>query len=140
MDIRIYKKFPPQAMEIRNKVFVEEQGFVDEFDDVDAAATHLVAFSDTNEAIATCRVFLTKKGGEYTLGRFCVRKAYRGRHIGRRLLEAAEREVASRGGTAIVLHSQLQAKGFYEKCGYVAEGEIEYEQNHPHVLMKKERI
>ena len=67
----------------------------------------------------------------------CVDKNYRGQNIGRQLVTAAEREVVSLGGTAIVLHSQLHAKGFYEKCGYVAEGDIEYEQNHPHVFMKK---
>lgn len=137
MDIRVYTKFPPQAMQIRRAVFVEEQGFIDEFDDTDAIATHLVAYDDASEPIATCRVFTQGSDGEFALGRFCVRKDHRGQRVGRQLLEVAEREVAVQGGRSIVLHSQLQAKGFYERCGYAAEGEIEYEQGRPHVFMRK---
>ncbi len=140
MDIRVYKEFPPQAMLLRTAVFVEEQGFVDEFDANDAIATHFVAYNEAGEPIATCRVFEAGEKGEYTLGRFCVRKDHRGQRVGRELLKAAEREVASQGGKRIVLHSQLHAKGFYGRCGYIAEGEIEYEQNHPHIYMRKELI
>lgn len=137
MDIRVFCSLPADALTLRVLVFVREQGFVDDPDEIDGYATHLVMYNDEGEPIATCRVFPQGSVGEFALGRFCVRKDFRGRCIGRQLLTAAEREVASQGGTAIVLHSQLHAKGFYEKCGYVAEGEIEYEQEQPHIYMKK---
>ena len=137
MDIRVFHSLPADALSLRVTVFVQEQGFVDDPDENDGFATHLVMYSKEGEPIATCRVFPQGDEGEFALGRFCVRKDFRGQNIGRQLLTAAEREVASLGGTAIVLHSQLHAKGFYEKCGYAAEGVIEYEQNHPHVFMKK---
>ena len=137
MDIRVFHSLPDDALSLRVAVFVQEQGFVDDPDENDECATHLVMYSDKGEPIATCRVFPQGDVGEFVLGRFCVRKDHRGQCIGRQLLEAAEREATLLGGTAIALHSQLHAKGFYEKCGYVAEGAIEYEQNHPHVYMKK---
>ncbi len=137
MDIRVFRSLPADSLALRILVFVQEQGFVDDPDENDGRATHLVMYCDEGEPIATCRVFSQGSSGEFALGRFCVRKDFRGQCVGRQLLTAAEREVASQGGTAIVLHSQLHAKGFYEKCGYVAEGAIEYEQDHPHVFMKK---
>ncbi len=137
MDIRVFHSLPEEALSLRVAVFVREQGFVDDPDENDGRATHLVMYSDKGEPIATCRVFSQGNVGEFTLGRFCVRKDFRRQSVGRQLLEAAEREVALLGGTAITLHSQLHAKGFYEKCGYAAEEAVEYEQNHPHVFMKK---
>ncbi len=140
MDIRVFHSLPDDALSLRVAVFVQEQGFVDDPDENDGRATHLVMYSDKGEPIATCRVFPQGDVGEFALGRFCVRKDRRGQCVGRQLLEAAEREVALQGGRVIALHSQLQAKSFYEKCGYIAEGEIEYEQGQPHILMRKELI
>ncbi len=137
MDIRVFHSLPADALSLRIAVFVQEQGFIDDPDENDGRATHLVIYSDVGEPIAACRVFPQGDAGEFALGRFCVRNDFRGQNVGRKLLAAAEMEAASQGGTAIVLHSQLHAKGFYERCGYVAEGAIEYEQNHPHVFMKK---
>ena len=39
--------------------------------------------------------------------------------------------------TQISLHAQLQAKPFYEKLGFVAYGEIDYDEDCPHTWMKK---
>ncbi len=137
MDIRVFQSLPTDAMSLRVKVFAQEQGFIDDPDENDECAAHLVMYSGEGEPIATCRLFSQGSGDEFVLGRFCVRKDCRGQYIGRKLLGAAEREAVLRGGTAMTLHSQLHAKGFYEKCGYSAEGEIEYEQDRPHVFMRK---
>ena len=44
MDIKIYDTLPEEAVRIREVVFVEEQGFQDEFDEIDSYAKHLVLF------------------------------------------------------------------------------------------------
>lgn len=137
MVIRVYHQLPKEALDLRIAVFVNEQGFVDDPDENDRCATHLVMYSEKGEPMAACRVFPQGNAGEFALGRFCVRKDCRGKSVGRKLLEAAEQEVAARGGKVIALHSQLQAKGFYKRCGYTADGGIEYEQGYPHIYMKK---
>ncbi|WP_329887796.1 hypothetical protein [Pseudoramibacter faecis] len=43
MEIRKQAGLPPDARTIRQTVFVDEQGFYDEFDALDKTATHLVA-------------------------------------------------------------------------------------------------
>lgn len=70
---------------IRQQVFVEEQGFVNEFDDIDHEAYHAVIYTG-GYPIATGRLF--DENGEAHIGRICVRKAYRGRDLGRMIVEA----------------------------------------------------
>ena len=135
MEIRIYDRLHPHAVAIRNAVFVEEQGFIDEFDDVDQRAIHLVMYHGETP-IGVCRVFT--EGETWLLGRFAVQKAWRGKGWGSLLLREAEETVRSHGGTTLTLHAQCRAMAFYEKNGYTPFGEIEYEQDCPHMAMKKE--
>lgn len=79
MEIKLYSTLPSEAVKIRKLVFVEEQGFKNEFDEI---------------------VYQYK--GEY-----------------------------------IMLHAQIQAQQFYEKQGDLLYGEIEYEENCPHIWMLK---
>ena len=44
MEIKIYNQLPDEAKEIRLEVFVKEQGFEEEFDDIDETAAHIVLF------------------------------------------------------------------------------------------------
>ncbi len=135
-NIKIYKQIPPEAMDIRIRVFVDEQGFVDDIEDIDAVATHFVAFID-GTAVGTCRTF-EQQSGSYILGRMAVLKEYRNAGIGAKLIREAEEEIKRMGGNRILIHAQLHAKGFYEFCGYTAYGELEYEQDKPHVWLKKQ--
>ena len=137
----IIKKFTPapqQAIDVRIEVFVKEQGFRDEFDDIDDIAMHFVAFDDTECPIGTCRVFVSDDAQVYLLGRLAVVKEYRTKGLGSQIVEAAEDYVRSVGGKEIRLHAQCRVAGFYEKIGYTSYGEIEEEEGCPHIWMKKE--
>lgn len=134
MDFKVSKKLIEDASKIRLKVFKDEQGFQQEFDDIDDIATHIVGYID-GEAVATCRVF--EQGNGYHIGRFAIIKEYRGKDLGIKLMQKAEQVIKESGGNIIELSSQLRAKGFYEKCGFKTEGEIYMEEFCPHILMKK---
>lgn len=134
MQILVYNFLPREALKVRMDVFVDEQGFVDEVDETDAHATHLVCY-DNSEPIATCRLFI--KENKFILGRFAVEMNFRKMGVGRKLLTFAEQFVKSKGYDELWLHSQLRAAVFYEKCGYIRFGEIESEENYPHIWMKK---
>lgn len=55
MEHKTYSTLPPEAILIRREVFMEEQGFQNEFDDIDSMATHLVLFDgDTPAAVWRC--------------------------------------------------------------------------------------
>ncbi len=134
-----YRSLPADAMDIRSSVFEIEQGFTDEYDDIDHIATHLVMY-DGGCAIACCRYFPAEKDGHYYLGRMAVIPKYRGKHIGKRLMEDAEASIRAVGGVRCLLHAQTQASGFYKKSGYSPIAEEDFEQGCPHIWMAKSLI
>ncbi len=136
MTIKEYKQFPEEALTIRKKVFVEEQGFIDEFDEIDKVSKHLLVFEE-GKAIATCRVFYDQEKQSYMLGRLAVLKEYRGKKIGSKVLQAAEDVVRRDGGESILLSSQERVISFYEKQGYVKEGDSFLDEGCPHIWVRK---
>ena len=65
---------------IRKVVFVDEQGFQNEFDEIDDSdnVVHMLLCYD-DESIGTCRCY--KENGEYKIGRVAVLKEYRGKGL-----------------------------------------------------------
>ena len=137
MKIKSFHSISEDAIYIRKIVFEDEQGFRDEFDEIDKIALHMVMYNQLNEPIATCRVFAGKEKDSYLLGRLAVVKSYRGKKIGSKMIEEAEKAVKEQGGKNICLHSQCRAKDFYAKCGYMPFGEEDEEEGCPHIWMKK---
>lgn len=137
MKTAIYEGIPDPAKEIRQKVFVKEQGFRDEFDETDDIAAHIVLFDENDLPVATCRVFPDAEMDSHILGRLAVIKEYRGKNIGSAVLKEAERYVQEKHGKCISLHAQCRAADFYRKSGYTEFGCIEEEQGCPHIWMRK---
>lgn len=136
MMIKIYEKLPEEAHFIRQTVFVEEQGFREEFDTIDNTAVHAVGFAD-GSPIATGRIFPAEENGAYYLGRLAVLKDFRKGGTGSKMLAFLESEAAKRGALKIILHAQIQAQPFYEKNGYIAAGEPFLDESTPHITMMK---
>ena len=136
LECRQCAKLPQEAILIRQEVFVEEQGFEVEFDEVDSITRHIVLFED-GIPIGTCRVYWNEIKASYVLGRVAVRKNFRGRAFGRRLLQEAEHLVHSLQGTTLCLAAQVRVKAFYEKQGYSAAGAEFLDEECPHVWMYK---
>lgn len=104
MYTKIFTTLPQEAKNIRIEVFMKEQGFENEFDDIDTISHHIVVF-DEGKPIGTCRFF--KENNHYTIGRVAVLKEYRNQHIGNLLLESAENEIKKLNGDLIVVHAQV---------------------------------
>ena len=78
------------------------------------------------------------EGSAYAkIGRMAVLASHRGTGLGVRVLDALEREAAARGIRHIELSAQLHARGFYERCGYTARGDVYDDVGIPHVDMEK---
>lgn len=139
MKIVVYEQLPQDAREIRRQVFTEEQGFQNEFDEIDSMAKGILLY-DASKPVGTCRFFYSMDRKAYVIGRVAVLKAYRGQHLGALLLEAAEREICKEKEERIDLHAQVQAAEFYRVQGYVSTGEIGEEEGCPHVWMTKKGV
>lgn len=126
---------PEEARLLRTLIFIEEQGFVREFDDLDDAAVHIVAF-DGDKPIGTCRYY-PRPDGSYAIGRIAVAREYRGKGVGSALVLEAERRVALLGAKTTVVSAQLRAAGFYRSLGYIEQGSPYLEEHVPHILMVK---
>lgn len=136
LETKIYQILPEEAIAIRKAVFVQEQGFVNEFDDIDQTAYHIVLFVE-QKAVGTCRVFWNAERNSYVLGRVAVSKEYRGNEYGVSLVKAAEKLVCELKGKQLSLAAQVQAKAFYNKLGYIALEPEFLEEGCPHVWMGK---
>ena len=132
-----YDHLPEDGAAIRREVFIEEQGFINEFDDTDEKAVHIVLYLDDTPA-AVCRVFYSEEHGQYLIGRIAVRKVFRGKHLGAEIMRAAEAEIRRLGGSTAGLSSQVQAMGFYERLGYRPIGGQYMDEHCPHIRMEKE--
>lgn len=137
MKIKEFDYLPDDSKIIRKKVFEEEQGFRDEFDETDRTAIHIVMY-DGEKAVATCRIYRAEESDTYIVGRVAVLKELRGHGLGSRLVRGIEPVVSELGGREIILHSQCTAVDFYRKLGYTEYGEIELEESCPHIWMKKQ--
>lgn len=124
------------ARDIRLTVFVDEQGFEDEFDEIDETAWHIEAW-DQNQPIAVGRMFESDRSGVFTFGRIAVIKEWRQKNVGKAVMEALENHARQLGGHAIELSAQCLASGFYEKLGYVQVGDVYMDQFSPHIKMVK---
>lgn len=125
------------ARVIRQAVFVEEQGFHNEFDALDDSAWHIVLSID-NEPAACGRTF-AKPNAEnvYIIGRVAVLPHYRSQGIGRMIMGALETQAQQLGAKKLELSAQLQAAGFYEKLGYQKVGDTYNDEHCPHITMTK---
>ena len=137
MDI-VIKSFDglcDDARAIREAVFVREQGFVNEFDEIDGNAVHFVLYVD-GKASGTCRIYCGNDN-EFHLGRLAVMSEYRGMSLGKMLISGAECCASAMGAELITLSAQVRVKDFYEKCGYSAIGEEYLDEDCPHIKMVK---
>ncbi len=136
MTIQEYKTLPDVARKIRSDVFIAEQGFAVEFDEIDDIARHIVAF-DGEKPIACCRMYIEDNPKVYHIGRICVVKEYRGKNIGQQMMQKCADLLKSEGVEKLALSAQLRVKPFYEKLDYVAIGDTYYDEFCEHIYMEK---
>ena len=105
---------------IRDIVFVQEQQVPREleWDQQDATAIHFLAEDDNGNPIGTARLL---RSGQ--IGRMAVLKEFRGNGVGARLLAAVIEQAVKAGYEQVFLHAQVSVIGFYERSGFVAEGQ-----------------
>ncbi|MCC5867670.1 MAG: GNAT family N-acetyltransferase [Gammaproteobacteria bacterium] len=120
-------------MHVRRRVFIDEQRVPEalEWDDDDAICIHVLAWDPKRDAVGTARLHPSGR-----VGRVAVLKEHRGSGVGMLLMTAlislAGREEIGR----LVLHSQVQALGFYRRLGFVPFGEEFLEAGIAHIGMQ----
>jgi predicted GNAT family N-acyltransferase len=124
IDIVPWETAGDALLSVRQIVFVEEQGVAEEEerDEHDASSIHFLARDGSGNPIGTARLLPSAR-----IGRVAVLREWRGRGLGRALMNAVVAETRRRGMLRPHLHAQVQTISFYESLGFVISGD-EFEE------------
>lgn len=161
MDIQLKTGCFDVAALVRRAVFMDEQGYENEFDAIDEAPTciHVTLYVD-GELTGCSRVFPEELGraadaeapvlpacdldegvaaGEtYIMGRVAVLSTMRRRGLASKIVEASEAAAHNAGAKLIKLHAQEYVLPLYAKAGYMQIAPVDYEdEGQPHAWMAK---
>lgn len=119
---------------IRARVFVEEQGVPPEleWDGLDEHAYHVIAYAADGTPIGTGRLLQ-----DCQIGRICVLKEWRGKGIGKSILEMLLVTAHKMGYDKVTLHAQTRVKEFYTRSGFRSRGKEFMEAGIPHIEMSR---
>ena len=149
------------AFAVRKAVFVDEQGYENEYDalDDDSGCIHVTLYADG--VLAACaRTFAratecalvenphmppacafdesATDETTYILGRVAVLPAFRRQGLASAIVAAAEDAARAAGARVMKLHAQEYVRGLYAKLGYAQISEVDYEdEGQPHLWIAK---
>ena len=149
------------AKRVRVVVFMEEQGYENEFDAIDEDERCLHVTLRVDGEVAGCaRMFpeLLERSlapeapcspvcaldvhvpaeRVYLLGRVAVLPAWRRRGLASEIVRACDAVARDAGALVMKLHAQEYVQGLYASCGYEAIGPVDYEdEGQPHIWMAR---
>ncbi|MFM9281850.1 GNAT family N-acetyltransferase [Paenibacillus jiagnxiensis] len=127
-----------QTLELRDRLLRKPLGLSiqDDPTHLENGDIHIRAVADGH----TAGVLLLRKldDSRLQMKQVAVDAAVQGQSIGRRMVEFAEQTALELGFAEILLHARLSAVPFYEKLGYVKEGDLFTEVGIPHFHMIKD--
>ena len=120
--------------DVRHEVFVVEQHVPEdlEWDAADAACRHVLALDGEGRAIGTGRLL-----PDGHIGRMAVLAGYRGRGVGRAILDSLIAMAQARGDAEVVLNAQTHAVGFYRRSGFEVTSSEFMDAGIPHLQMRR---
>lgn len=109
-----------KLLEIRKKVFVDEQGVPEERekDEFEHTATHFAVLD--KDIIGGARVRILKKRAK--LERIVITPEYQGKGVGKQLVAHLIDYSNDQKVKEVYLHGQTRIRGFYERMGFTARG------------------
>lgn len=97
---------------------------------------HLAGFDEKGDVVATTLLHRLNEN-QIRFRQVAVKESQQNIGIGKALMAYAERISVQRGCIEIILHARENAVKFYERMGYVSEGEYVEEVGVPHIWMRK---
>ncbi len=115
-----------QLVELRYKVLLEPLGlkFLDSHRDKEVNYLHIGCIENLDDKLIGGMMLIPLDNETIRMMQVAVDTKYQGEGVGRDLVTYAEKRAKSTGYKKIVMHAMLTVIGFYEKLGYVQEGEI----------------
>lgn len=139
LDIKIVENLDDliKVFIVRGIVFIEEQNvdYEIEKDKYELQAQHILA-EIGNEPVGAARIRYI--GNWAKLERIAVRKGYRGKGYGHRIVDFMLENARKRGFNKYKMHAQAHLIGFYSEHDFEVQGEMFREADIDHYLMTRE--
>ena len=122
---------------IRTRVFIQEQNVPEdlEWDGEDAQATHALVLDQDGRPIGAARLLIHDRLAH--IGRMAVLPEWRGRGVGKALLQCLLAAARARSAQSVFLNAQTTAVAFYARAGFVVEGAEFLDAGIPHLRMTR---
>lgn len=127
-----------ESLILRNRVLIEAVGRNENCRDFDFPDKDLYLSAFDEDLLIGTAILTPLNDESVRMRQMAVHEDYRGRGIGRLVVNEFERIALERGYSEIILHARETALGFYEKCGYLRTSEKFYEIDIPHYEMRKQ--
>ncbi len=133
-----YGSQPYEAvLELRDEILRKPLGRrLTEHDTAGDRDDYIIAASE-GDAIVGCVLLRPAEDGAVLLRAMAVHSDFQGRGLGREILAFAERLARDAGFRRVDTNARVTARGFYEKAGFAADGDLFTADAVPHFKMWK---
>lgn len=126
IDIEFGSSRYDELVQLRYKILLEPLGlkFLDMHRDKEAGYLHIGCIESLDDRLVGGLILAPIDNENIRLMQVAVDTRYQGEGIGRDMIKYAEKRAKEAGFKQIAMHAMLSVVNFYEKIGYVQEGEI----------------
>lgn len=126
-----------EEFDLRDRVLRVPLGLKLAEDDLSMEPTHHHIGAYWDGKLVGTVVYYPLNNSTIRLRQVAVDENFRGKDIGRRMIQAVEGLVKNQGYCSIILDARKTAVGFYQKLGYKTLGEEFIDVTIPHIKMQK---
>lgn len=125
-----------QMLRLRQDIFIIEQDCVyDDIDDIDPYCEHLL-LKDKNNVVGCSRIVPAHKKFEHpSIGRIAIDKKYRGKGLGKKIVQKSIQLLSKKNTETIIIEAQSYLQAFYESMGFEQISESYMVDGIPHIKM-----
>lgn len=126
-----------QVWQLREDVLRKPLGMSLANEDLGMDAEDTIWIAESDGSVIGCLMLHSISDTVMKFRQMAVSEQWQGKGIGRLLMTEAEKNIATKGYTTIMLHARQIVSDFYEKLGYDITSSAFTEVGIPHVIMKK---
>ena len=119
-----------ELVELRYRILLKPLGlkFLDTYRPQEAGYLHVGCIESLDDRLIGGLMLIPVDNEVIRMMQVAVDTKYQGEGVGRQLVEYAEKRAKEAGYSVLVMHAMLSVVDFYEKNGFVQEGDI-FEEN-----------
>ncbi len=129
-----------ELVELRYKILLKPLGlkFLDTYRPQEAGYLHIGCVESLDDKLIGGLMLVPVDNEVIRMMQVAVDSKYQGEGVGRQLVEYAEKRAKEAGYSRLVMHAMLSVVSFYDKLGFVQEGDIFEEKGITFAKMVKE--